>query len=443
MLQPLSHAERRAAGIQARKQLARSAQSKFSERTRTIDPLTTLRNAQAGRIPELVAIKWQRMAASPFGFFRGAACIMAADLAAHPNSGITTQLCGDAHVLNLGAFSSPDGRLVFDINDFDETIAGPFEWDVKRLATSLLLAGREAGIRRVARRRAVEVFAESYRRSMQQFAAMPVLELARFQVHRLRQLAPIARVLQNAERSTPQRLVAKLIDRGRFRDQKPLLFPLSESESEQVLDSLNAYIETLQPERRHFLAQYRPVAVGFKVVGTGSVGLRDYCIYFESSKHPEHGRDPLFLQVKEEPASAYAPYLPKAAEVYTHQGHRVMDGQRALQLTSDPFLGYTSMEGRDYLVRQLNDHKAGLDIATLCAADLRTYAELCGELFARGHARSGDPVQIAAYLGASCRFDTALVEFARAYADQTEKDHKLFVRWFKHQPKPAPSANEG
>lgn len=437
MLQPLDHAERRAAGLRSRKQLARSAHGSFSERTRTVDPLTTLRNAQAGRIPALVALKYGRMAASPFGFFRGAACIMAADLAAHPNTGIVTQLCGDAHVLNLGAYAAPDGRLVFDINDFDESMPGPFEWDLKRLATSLLLAGREAGIGRTARRRAVEIFAERYRHSMQQFAAMPVIELARYQVHRVRQLAPIARVLEAAERSTPQRLVAKLTERGHFRNAPPLLVRVPEPEARKVLDSLAAYTETLQPERRHFLAQYRAQDVGFKVVGTGSVGLRDYCVYFESTRSAELGTDPLFLQVKEEPVSAYAPYLPQAAAVYTHQGRRVMDAQRALQLTSDPFLGYTSIEGRDFLVRQLNDHKAGLDIATLCASDLRAYAELCGELFARGHARAGDPVQMAAYLGVSARFDLALAAFAHAYADQTEKDHKLLVRWLKHQPNAA------
>ncbi len=434
MTQPLSHAERRASGIRARKQLARSAHGSFSERTRTVDPLTLLRNAQAGRIAELVALKYQRMAASPFVFFRGAACIMAADLAAQPNSGIVTQLCGDAHVHNLGAYAAPDGRLVFDINDFDESLPGPFEWDLKRLATSLLLAGREAGIRRTARRRAVEIFAERYRHSMQQFAAMPVLELARYQVHRLRHLAPIARVLDSAERSTPQRLVTRLTERGRFKNNPPLLYSLPEPQASQVLDSLSAYTATLQPERRHFLAQYKPLDVAFKVVGTGSVGLRDYCIYFESSRSAAPGADPLFLQLKEEPASAYAPYLPQAAEAYTHQGRRVMDAQRALQLTSDPFLGYTTIDGRDFLVRQLNDHKAGIDIATLCASDLRAYAELCGELFARGHARAGDPVQIAAYLGPSPRFDQALVTFARAYADQTERDHKLLVRWLKHQP---------
>ena len=461
MLQPLTHAERRAAGLHARKQLARSAHAAYSDRARTVDPLTILRNAQAGRVSKLVDIKYQRMAASPFGFFRGAACIMAADLAAHPNTGIGTQLCGDAHVLNLGAYAALDGRLVFDINDFDETIVGPFEWDLKRLATSLLLAGREAKIRRAARRRAVEIFAESYRAAMHQFAAMPVLELARYQVHRLGRLAPIARVLEAAERSTPQRLVEKLTVAGNdgspangssgpgtkaakgkgrlpspargFKNAPPLLYPVPQPEARQVLDSLSAYTETLQPERRHFLAQYRALDVGFKVVGTGSVGLRDYCVYFESSRSAAPGADPLFLQVKEEPASAYAAYLPQAAAVYTHQGRRVMDGQRALQLTSDPFLGYTSIDGRDYLVRQLNDHKAGIDVATLCASDLRAYAELCGELFARGHARAGD--QIAAYIGASPRFDKALVAFARAYADQTEKDHKLFVRWLKHQPK--------
>ena len=439
-MQPsLSHAERRAAGVRARKQLARSAHAKLSERARTVAPLTVLRQAQGGRVPKLIALKYQRMAASPFGFFRGAASVMAADLAAHPNSGIVTQLCGDAHVLNLGAYAGLDGRLVFDMNDFDETIAGPFEWDLKRLATSLLLAGREAGIRRSARRHAVTLFAERYRSFMHQFAAMPVLELARFQVHRLREVEPIARILETAERSTPQRLLARLVQHGRFRHTPPTLSSVPEPEARKVLDSLHAYIATLQPERRHFFAQYRAVDVSFKVVGTGSVGLRDYCVYFESTRSEQAGADPLFLQVKEEPASAYAPYLPQVAATYTHQGERVMNGQRALQLTSDPLLGYTTLEGRDFLVRQLNDHKAGLDIAALSPADLRLYAALCGELLARGHARAGDPVQIAAYLGSSDRFDKALTTFAHAYADQTEKDHKLLVRWLKHQPHAEPA----
>ena len=437
---PLSHADRQALGLRARKQLARSAHAGFKLDACTHDPLELLRASMRGRVPRLIAIKYQRMAASPFGFFRGAVPIMAADLACHPNTGIATQLCGDAHVLNLGAFAAPDGRLVFDINDFDETIRGPFEYDLKRFAASLILAGREAGVKRAARRNAVLHFTDQYRRMMHVFAAMPVLELGRYQIHRLAETDPMPAILAQAGRSIPQKLLKSLtvpdtpkntgvkastpqpgnapIQPRIFRSDPPLLQRLSATEAAAVLAALGPYARTLQPERRHFLEQYIPQDVAFKVVGTGSVGLRDYIIYFEGFSRP-HGTDPLFLQIKEEPASAYAPYLP---ESHTNQGHRAMDGQRAMQLTSDPFLGYTTLNGRDYLVRQLNDHKASLDLEDLTASALLGYADVCGELLARGHARAGDPVEIAAYLGASDRFDHAILSFARAYADKTDRD---------------------
>ncbi len=432
MITTLTYAERHALGIRARKQLARSAHGGFDAKACPHKPLEVLKEAEHGRLPKLIKIKHERMAASAFGFFRGAVPIMAADLACHPNTGITTQICGDAHVLNLGAYAGLDGRLVFDINDFDETIRGPFEWDVKRLATSLLLAGRAAGIKRVARHNAVETFTSRYRRSMREFAAMPVIELARYQIHRLGSVEPVASILRTAERSTPLKSLAKLTEivngARRFRSQPPLLERVSAKEAEAVLAALGPYTRTLQPERRHFLAQYRPVDVAFKVVGTGSVGLRDYCIYFEGLARAE-GSDPLFLQVKEETASAYEGYLPEGSVGHTHQGHRAVDGQRAMQLTSDPFLGYTTLEGRDYLVRQLNDHKAALDIETLTPQGLLGYADLCGELFARGHARAGDPVAISAYLGNSARFDQAILDFARAYSDKTEHDWGLLKAW--------------
>jgi uncharacterized protein (DUF2252 family) len=440
---PLTNADRNALGLRARKQLARSAHGKFSEAACKSAPLELLHEAERGRIPHLVKIKHDRMAASAFGFFRGAVPIMAADLACHPNTGITTQLCGDAHVLNLGAYAAADGDLAFDINDFDESLRGPFEFDVKRLATSLILAGREAGVKRSARHHAVLHFTEQYRRMMHTFAAMPVLELARYQIHRLASTAPMPDIMEQAERSTPQKILKNLTESAAarekgnagaeatriFRSNPPLLTRLSEKEAALVLASLGPYARTLQPERRHFLEQYVAQDVAFKVVGTGSVGLRDYCVYLEGVSRP-HGTDPLFLQIKEEPASAYAAYLPEGS-MHSHQGHRVMDGQRAMQLTSDPFLGYTTIEGRDYLVRQLNDHKASLDLDTLNAESLLGYADLCGELFARGHARSGDPVSIAAYLGASDRFDRAILAFAHAYADKTEKDWSLLKRSMK------------
>jgi len=432
----LNYDERHAMGVHARKQLARSAHAGFDLKACPQDPLEVLKEAEHGRLPRLLKIKHERMAASAFGFFRGAVPIMAADLACQPNTGITTQICGDAHVLNLGAYAGLDGRLVFDINDFDETIRGPFEWDVKRLATSLLLAGRAAGIRRVAREAAVETFMARYRCSMREFAVMPVIELARYQIHRLRSVEPVASILRTAERSTPSKSLAKLTEpvndgkARRFRQLPPLLERVSVKEAEAVLAALGPYTRTLQPERRHFLEQYRAVDVAFKVVGTGSVGLRDYCVYFEGVARAE-GSDPLFLQVKEETASAYANYLPEGSVGHSHQGHRAVDGQRAMQLTSDPFLGYTTLEGRDYLVRQLNDHKAALDIQTLTPQGLHGYADLCGELFARGHARAGDPVAIAAYLGNSDRFDRAILTFAQTYSDKTEHDWGLLKSWLK------------
>lgn len=451
MTKPLTHSDRRTLGHRARKQMRRSAHAEFTIEACPADPLSVLHQAMDGRVRSLMPVKYQRMAASPFGFFRGAVPIMAADLACQPNTGLTTQICGDAHVANLGTFASPDGHLVFDINDFDETIRGPFEWDVKRLATSLLLAGREAGVRRAARREAVEIFSRRYRESMHDFSTMPVIELARYQIRRLAHVAPMPAILRQAERATPERSMMKLTEaenagkRGespakpknekgpqppdavlqgtaprRFRSEPPLVRRLSKQESELVLSSLHEYKETLLPERRHFLGQYSPVDVAFKVVGTGSIGLRDYVVYFEALSRPVH-TDPLFLQVKEETASAYARYLPDG-EMRTQQGRRVAEGARAMQLTSDPFLGYTGLDGRDYLVRQLNDHKAGLDLSTVDAASLHGYADLCGELFARGHARAGDPVSIAAYLGNSDRFDRAILKFAMAYADKTERD---------------------
>jgi uncharacterized protein (DUF2252 family) len=421
-------------GLRARKQIARSEHGNFLPASCKHNALDLLRASMSGRVPRLIPIKYERMAAGPFGFFRGAVPVMAADLSCHPNTGITTQLCGDAHVLNLGAFAGLDGRLVFDINDFDETIRGPFEYDVKRFATSLILAGREAGVKRSARRDAVLHFAQQYRTMMGSFAEMPVLDIARYQIHRLGSTDPMPAILAQADRSTPTKLLksltkpashpapnAKASESARiFDEDPPLLERLGPKEAELVLAALGPYTRTLQPERRHFLAQYSPQDVAFKVVGTGSVGLRDYVIYFEGLSRPE-GVDPLFLQIKEEVASAYANYLPEGSG-HSHDGHRVVDGQRAMQLTSDPFLGYTTIEGRDYLVRQLNDHKASLDLEHLTAESLLGYADICGELLARGHARAGDPVVIAAYLGTSNRFDRAILSFARAYADKTEHD---------------------
>ena len=484
---PLTHAERQALGRHARKQIARRAHADFKLDVCPADPLAIMADSMRGRVPRLIPIKYQRMAASPFGFFRGAVPIMAADLSCHPHTGLITQLCGDAHVENLGAYASLDNRIVFDLNDFDETIRGPFEWDIKRLATSIVLAGREAGVNRADREDAVSTFLRRYRRTMRRFSDMPVLELARYQIHRLAHIGPMPNIFAQAERSTPLRLLEKLTEPidgknggngskagvkkeaskkaatkktsataakkttaqsvqpehissqpRRFRSQPPVLERVGGVDARKVLAALGQYTRTLQPERKHFLSLYTPVDVAFKVVGTGSVGLRDYVVYLEGHARPAHS-DPLFIQIKEEPASAYARYIPDGAAAWTQQGHRVMDGQRAMQLTSDPFLGYTTIDNRDYLVRQLNDHKAALDLETLTAANLHGYADLCGELLARGHARAGDPVSIHAYVGSSARFDEAILGFAHLYANKTEEDWKALCAWLKRNPKAATS----
>jgi len=415
--------ERRALGQARRKQVHRQDHARWDPKLRTHDPLALVAESMKGRVASLVTLKYERMLASPFGFFRGAVPVMAADLALLPHTGIVNQICGDAHVRNLGAFAAPDGRLLFDINDFDETIRGPFEWDLKRLAASLVLAARETCGKQSQKegRAAVRQFVASYRKLVDTLSRMAVIDVARFQVHRLQRISPVSKALLKAERATPLHTLDALTvetKKGRvFRNEPPVLKRLTPQQARPVLAALKAYRETLQPERQHFLSQYRPMDVAFKVVGTGSVGLRDYLVYLEGNG----ARDPLFLQVKEQPGSAYAPYLagvPGAG----HQGRRVAEGQRAMQFQSDPFLGWTTIANRDYLVRQLNDHKGSIEIEDLRGPGLIDYAEMCGELLAKGHVRSGDGCVLAGYLGTGEKFAAALVKFAEAYADQTERD---------------------
>jgi uncharacterized protein (DUF2252 family) len=424
----LAPTERRAFGQSRRKQVRRQEQNRWRLEDRQTDPIDALAVSAVGRVPGLLSIRWQRMAATPFGFFRGAVCIMAADLAVLPHTGIFCQLCGDAHVRNLGAFAAPDGRLVFDINDFDETIRGPFEWDLKRLATSIILAGREAGTRNAACGEAAAVLLQSYRRSMRAFARMTVMEVAHFQVHRLQRIAPVSQVLRKAEQATPQYNASRLLEQPKGSDHRifvehlPLQYRLSGAKAHGILDSLTQYRESLLPERQHFFDLYRPLDVAFRVVGTGSVGLRDYIVYLEGNG----SNDPLFLQIKEEPGSAYAPYLGEMG-LPQHQGRRVVQGQRAMQFLSDLLLGWTTINNRQYLVRQLNDHKASIDMEDLKGEGLAQYAGICGELLARGHARSGDAVALDGYIGSSDRFVDAIAAFATDYADQTEQDYKTFL----------------
>jgi uncharacterized protein (DUF2252 family) len=417
--------ERRSLGQARRKQVGRQEHNQLNPKARQTPAPELLARSMHGRVPALIKLKYKLMAESPFGYFRGAVPVMAADLAVLPSTGIICQLCGDAHVRNLGAFAAPDGRLTFDINDFDETIRGPFEWDLKRMAASLVLAGRESGHKEASSRRAVEKCIERYAAQLRAFAKMTILDVSHYQVHRLGLVAPVHQALLKAERSTPKHALEQLTEPTagkpgeprQFKEIKPTLTRVTGSQAAAVLAALGPYRQMLEPQRQHLLALYRPVDVAFKIVGTGSVGLRDYCIYFEGNGP----NDPLFLQIKEEPASGYTPYLPDAAPPH-HNGQRTAEGQKAMQVQSDPFLGWTHFAGRDYLVRQLNDHKGSIELTDLAGGGLEAYAEVCGELLARGHARSGDPLILAGYIGDGDGFAEALAKFGSLYADQTEKD---------------------
>ena len=393
-------------------------------RKQTVEEL--IKASLKDRLPELTSVRFARMSASAFGFFRGSASVMAYDLALGPRTGVLAQLCGDAHVQNLGAFEGQDGRLIFDINDFDETIGGPFEWDLKRMATSILLAGREARLKPVAVDSAASQFLTSYGAVIRTLLPMPVLDVARFQVHRLGAVASISKILVKAQRATPLLSLQALTTeypKGRvFKNDPPLLHRIEGAEREEILASFKLYVQSLAPERRHFFTRFSPIDVAFKVVGTGSVGLRAYVIYMEGNGPS----DPLFLQIKQEVASCFSPYLSHDRKM--HQGRRVVEGQRAMQIQSDPLLGWTRIGKYDFLVRQLSDHKASVVIDSMKPNDLCQYAAVCGEILARGHARSGDVRQIAGYLGNGRRFNQAIHDFASAYAKQMEADWKTFAR---------------
>ena len=422
---------RRAYGRSRRRQASRGAQGEWRAPAGRPDPVAVLKQADAARIPELVSLKVFRMAASPFAFFRGAAPVMAADLAALPVTGLRSQICGDAHVQNLGAYAAPDGHLVFDLNDFDETIVGPWEWDLKRLATSFVLAGRQAGSRSRSLERAVRSLVQAYRETLDRLAGLVVLDLLRVEIRRHLQSDVLHPVLLKAERVTNEYAVEKLTVRRaggvrRFHDRPPLLHHVPARVAKAVLASLREYRDTLGSDRQLAFDAYRPVDVAFKVVGTGSVGTRDFVVLL-LGRGPE---DPLLLQVKEALSSCYARWLPDVPP-YAHQGRRVAEGQHRMQSATDPLLGWTSVDGRDFIVRQLADHKAGLDPADLRDEALVSFAQVSGEILAKAHARTGDAAAIAGYCGTGDRLARALVKFALAYADQTERDHARLLQAIK------------
>jgi uncharacterized protein (DUF2252 family) len=421
--------ERKQHGRALRQVIARTAQGDWEPAADRLNPLEFLARVNRHRLKALLPIKMGRMAASPFGFLRGAAPLMASDLSQWPTTGLVVQMCGDAHVGNLGAFAAPDGHLVFDLNDFDESMPGPWEWDVKRMATSLVLAGRVAQESETGCRNAVWSFVRQYREAVAEFSKLCVFDLAQYEIRRRSQLSLVRKVLGKAERITPQHLLEKYtqLPKGRvrhptFRLQPPVLRSVSRQVARDVIASLREYRETLGPDRQLVFDAYHPVDVAFKVAGTGSVALRNYVILCIGKRND----DAVFLQVKEAQQACGAAYLANV-QVPAHQGHRVAEGQHRLQTESDPLLGWTTIGDRHFVVRQLADHKARVDAAQLRGPTLAEYAALCGRILAKGHARTGDPLALAAYCGDSDRLDRAIAKFAFAYADQTTRDHALLA----------------
>ncbi len=442
----LSRADRVARGKEARAVAPLESQGEFRP-AGSRDPVGLLLGQAASRVPELVPVRHGRMLVSAFTFYRGAALPMAADLATTPSSGLRVQLCGDAHLSNFGAFASPERRLVFDINDFDETLPGPFEWDVKRLAASLAVAGRDNGYPAKARRKIALAAAEGYRTAMRAFANQPLLDvwyahldiepaLAEFrsQIKASRFKATQALLAKAHTRDSTQALRKLTTMTGGQRQiisDPPMIVPIEEIFShmqadaiyEQLRAVLAKYRRTLQSDRRQLLEQFTLVQVARKVVGVGSVGTRAWIVLMDAAD----GVEPLFLQAKEAQPSVLAGYCGRSR--YSNQGERVVAGQHLMQAQSDIFLGWTRVTNpddgidRDFYVRQLRDWKFSLPIEQMLPAGMTIYARLCGWTLARAHARSGDRVALAAYLGGSAKFDQAIAGFAETYADQNERDY--------------------
>jgi uncharacterized protein (DUF2252 family) len=429
-------AERRARGSALRAQIPRGSHAGWIPPADRPDPIALLESEALNRVPELVPIRYGRMLASPFAFLRGAAILMAADLATTPSTGIVVQLCGDAHLANFGLYASPERRLLFDANDFDQTLPGPWEWDVKRLAASIMVAGRTDGIGEAAARDAVHEAVHSYRARMAAFASMGeqavwyarvraatfVADQSRTLIKRRAQTT-IAKARQHDHHQSLAKLTEVVNGRRRIVNDPPLIERVETDDlATWVQTTLDAYRQTLQDDRRHLLARYRFVDLARKVVGVGSVGMRCYIVLLTGRDDD----DPLFLQIKQAERSVLEAHLPPSR--YANHGQRVVAGQRLMQAASDILLGWQrGSDGRDYYWRQLRDMKGGANVAAMTASMLRSYAALCGWALARGHARSGDHVQIAAYLGRSDQFDRAIAAFATAYADQTERDHAALV----------------
>jgi uncharacterized protein (DUF2252 family) len=438
--------ERRAAGKKLRANTPLEALAAVARTPASRDPLTLLQEQGVDRVPELLPIRYGRMLQSPFAYYRGAARVMAADLADAPRSGLTVQMCGDAHVANFGVYGSPERRLVFDANDFDETLPGPFEHDVKRLVASLVVAAREKGMGRKQRRALSLAVGRRYREAMTEFAGTRDIDVwySHIDAEDLQQeLAPrldggprkrLARALEKARTRDSLQAFGKLTEaldgRLRIRAEPPLLVPLRDllpdSEERDLVSAfrelIRQYRTSLQSDRRVLLERYSFVDMARKVVGVGSVGTRCWVVLLAGRDED----DPLLLQIKEATTSVHAEFVGKSR--YANQGQRVVAGQRLMQQASDIFLGWQRTTGidrveRDFYVRQLRDWKGSFEIAEFRPAGLTIYGELCAWCLARAHARSGDRLAIAGYLGSSPAFENALADFGEAYADLTERDH--------------------
>ncbi|SDK27172.1 Uncharacterized conserved protein, DUF2252 family [Nocardioides sp. YR527] len=447
----LTLAERASVGRGARARVPRSVHGEWRPAPDRADPVGLLEEQGSSRVQELVPLRYGRMLVNPFTFFRGSAYLMAADLAGAPRTDLTVQLCGDAHLSNFGSFAAPDRRLVFGLNDFDETLPGPFEWDVKRMVASFAVAGRDREFDDAARRAVNMAAASSYREAMRELARMRKLDVwyARLDMDELdalmssqiesKQLKRFRKNVAKAQAKNSLKAFSKLVEivdgRPRLIHDPPMIARIQElmpdNEFHEVEDTLHAilhiYRGTLQGDHRHLLEGFRFTDAARKVVGVGSVGTRAWIVLLIGNDD----QDPLFLQAKEATASVLEPFLGKSA--YTSHGQRVVEGQRLMQSASDVMLGWVRASGfdgveRDFFVRQLWDGKGSAIVEAMNPTAMTGYARMCGWTLARAHARSGDPVAIASYLGSGDRFDRAVSAFAEAYADQNERDYAALRR---------------
>jgi uncharacterized protein (DUF2252 family) len=420
----LPRAERAQYGKSLRDRCKRADHAKWVDAAGR-DPIARLRASEHGRIHELVGFRYGKMAASPFGFLRGSSWVMAPDLAALPSTGYFVQITGDAHVRNLGAYAREDGTVVFDLNDFDETCRAPWEWDLKRLAASVVLVGRESGSADKVCTEAVMAMMRTWRETLHELAELAATDLARYCVHRFAPDGPVGRVLRRAERLDAVHATDELTEHGpdgrrRFLDDPPKLRRCTGDEAARVLASLIPYRDTLGPNRQLVFDGYLPYDVAFKVGGTGALGSRNYVVLCVGNGE----NDPLVLQVKEALPSCYQALgvVPPDPRVSSHHGKRVAEGQHRMQTWADPFLGWTTFDGVPCYVRQLADHKASIDVEDLRRRSLVEYARVCGETFAKGHARSSDAAVLYGYAGDGDRLDVAFAAAALVAADQATSD---------------------